>query len=595
MKITLCNIVKDDSELDDLKAMVSSFINYVDYICITANGKKTEGIQKFCKENGLRYSYKPWEKDFSSQRNFNFSQAPSDTDYIIWADTDDTLIGGEYLRKLAKLSKDQEYDTIFLQYWYGCRFEGGHTYENLVDVELHHYRERLIKPNSIVWKKRIHETPVPMDGGKYKYTRVNHLLSKPDEIFPIAIMHRGADRQLSAESLYQRQKRNMEMLELELEDERKNGESDPRTILYLMKIYSESQNPELWTRCISMGQEYLEKSGWDEERAACLTEMAKCFGKRGSDEAAVKLLHQSIQEWPKNPLTYLMLSEAYYNLNMHSKFKHWLLEALRMDFDESSASMQNTLQMKFLSAQLLLRLYYVVDKDPDKALEAARTLYKIDQTEDTKKTYEELKKTKELNDACRNVHKLTDFYESINADKSAEGLLRSLPQEISRFPYMNTLKNKYSQPKTWKSNEICYFANFGGKHFEKWDGSSLEKGIGGSETAVVQLSKHWTKMGYKVTVYCDPEKEGEHDGVLYLPYFKFNHRDNFNIFIQWRNNSMQHKIKCKKFLVDLHDVYSQKDYEDVTGIDKIMVKSNYHRELAPDVSDDKFEIISNGI
>lgn len=595
MKIALCNIVKDDTELDSLKKMVSSFKEYVDGIFITANGKNVSGIESFCKENGFNYSYLPWNKNFSIQRNFNFSQVTDDYDYIFWADTDDELVGGEYLRKLATLSKQQDYDTIFLKYWYGCRFDGEPSYKNLVDIELHHYRERLIKPKTIEWKKRIHETPVPIEGGKYKYTRVNHTISNPDPVFPIAILHRGADRDLSKKSLIDRQKRNQEILELELEDERRDGDADPRTMLYLLKIYSESYDPEILQKGIFLGEEYLKKSGWDEERGVCLMEMAKCFGKRGSDDAALKLLLQSVGEWPKNPLLHLMISEAYYNLGMNDKFKYWLKSGLKMDFDETSASMQNILQMKLLSSQLLLRLYYVVDKDPDKALEAAKTLYKIEPTKETLETYKQLKKTKDLNDACRYVDKLVEFYEENNIDDAIYPFISSLPKEIKRFPFAQKLENKFSPPKKWAENEICYFANFGGKHFEKWDGGSLESGVGGSETAVIELAKNWVNMGYKVTVYGDPVREGEYDGVSYKPYYKFNHRDHFNIFIQWRSNGLQHKIKCKQFLVDLHDVYSYTDYIDVSGVDKVMVKSEYHRNIAKQTPDEKFCIISNGI
>jgi tetratricopeptide (TPR) repeat protein len=595
MKISFCNIVKDDSEFDSWRKMLLSVMPFVDSIHITANGGNVDKIRRYCRANHLDYTYRPWTKDYSDQRNFNFNRA-KDADLILWMDSDDTLVGGQFLRPLAEKAIAQEYDTIFLRYWYGCKFKGEPSLETLEEVELYHYRERLIKPGKITWKKRIHETPVPIEGAKYKYNRIDHTPSNKHKEYPIAVLHRGADRFLSEKELAKKMARNKEMLELELEDERKSGEADPRTLLYLMKIYSEGDEPEEWAKSIGMGQEYLEKSGWDEERGVCAVEMAKAFGKRGSDDAAAKILHRSIEEWPYNPLTHLMLSEAYFNLKNYPKMEFWMKTGLKMDIEEASSSMQNILQMKLLSAQLLLRFYSIVKPDADKALEAARTLYAIEKRPDTFATMDHFEQVKVLNDACRHVDKLTEYYASIGDDKAAQGMLESLPSTILERPFAIKLKNKYKEPKKWGPKEICYFANFGQAHFENWSPKSLQKGIGGSETAVIELSKEWTNMGYKVTVYGDPNKEkGDHNGVTYLPYYEFNIRDHFNIFIQWRSNYLAKKIKSKKFIVDLHDVWSAADYSDLDCIDKIMVKSKYHRNLAPSIPYDKFLIISNGI
>jgi hypothetical protein len=87
------------------------------------------------------------------------------------------------------------------------------------------------------------------------------------------------------------------------------------------------------------------------------------------------------------------------------------------------------------------------------------------------------------------------------------------------------------------------------------------------------------------------------DGVNYLPWYEFNRKDSFNIFIQWRNWAYAGKVKCRKFYVDLHDIYNSVDFRqsELDFIDKIFVKSKYHRNLAPTIPDNKFIIVSNGI
>lgn len=164
-------------------------------------------------------------------------------------------------------------------------------------------------------------------------------------------------------------------------------------------------------------------------------------------------------------------------------------------------------------------------------------------------------------------------------------------------PFAIKMLQRTSKPRKWGEKEICYFANFGGKHFYTWDGNSINKGLGGSETAVIRLSEEWVKKGYKVTVFCDPEKPIVVNDVTYLPYYYFNRNDEFNIFIQWRGNALASKIKAKKFIIDLHDIFNGGDYtpEIMKHVDKVMVKSRYHRSNAPNIQDKQIVICSNGI
>jgi len=159
---------------------------------------------------------------------------------------------------------------------------------------------------------------------------------------------------------------------------------------------------------------------------------------------------------------------------------------------------------------------------------------------------------------------------------------------------------KSALPKVSGQKEICYYATFGGSALEKWSPKRLQTGIGGSELAVIKLSERWQKMGYEVTVYGDPgEDRGRHNGVLYLPWYEFNPNDYYNIFIHWRHSvraELAAHIKCRKYYMDLHDVWDGEDVLDyIDSIDGIFVKSKYHRKMAPNIPDEKFHIIGNGI
>lgn len=595
LKIALSMLVKDDSELELFKESLYSVLPYVQFAQITSNGKQTTQIEAFIESTRgvfpnvkIDYTYLPWTDDFSAQRNHSFNRIPSDYDYIYWQDSDDILVGGELLQSLGELAKKSGKDVVFLAYWYGCEFDGVPSLRTFKNVDIEHYRERLIRPKTITWKGRLHETPVPVDGQKNNYTKVEY--NQKDR--PIAVMHTA-----SIDDAQEKMLRNKRILELQLEEERENDTADPRTLLYLMKIYAEIGDKEVLEKCIEMGEEYLSKSGWDEERANCCDLMAICYTKLDKNYDAIKFLHNAISEYPHQPLHYVRLALAYFNVSRYRESRHWLEVASKIDLDSKTAGINNIKELKVLMAQLILKLKFQVDKDIDGSVQAAEVLLKEQPSKANEDNLNYLLDRQALKQASESSLKLLDYFEMTADDESTKKILDALPLIISEQPFAISHRKRISKPRVWKDNEICYFANFGGSHFEKWDSHSLSRGIGGSETAVIELAKQWADQGYKVFVYGDPEFIGEQQGVTYLPWYYFNKADKFNIFIQWRNASLAPTIKAKKFLVDLHDVVAQPDYsqEVMSAIDGVIFKSEYHRKMLPQLPDEKAIIISNGI
>lgn len=152
--------------------------------------------------------------------------------------------------------------------------------------------------------------------------------------------------------------------------------------------------------------------------------------------------------------------------------------------------------------------------------------------------------------------------------------------------------------KTWSARSIVWLALSSRR---QWSPRSLVTGLGGSEQSVIYLSKEWAKSGYLVTVYtrCAGE-EGVYDGVQYLDADKFNRLDTFETLIIWRNDNipyLDHRLKAKRIWLDLHDVvflpYFTNDR--LKKIEKICVKSDYHKSLLPDFTVSKACVMPNGI
>jgi len=124
--------------------------------------------------------------------------------------------------------------------------------------------------------------------------------------------------------------------------------------------------------------------------------------------------------------------------------------------------------------------------------------------------------------------------------------------------------------------------------------------LGGSEQAVVQLSRCWVQMGYPVVVYGNV-KEMKKEGVEYRSIHSLNLSDTFDIAILWRSYGLRLLpfIHAKKRIIDLHDSWDPKNYispkQLISLADAIMVKSKYHKSLYPYIPSSMVHCIMNGV
>jgi hypothetical protein len=175
--------------------------------------------------------------------------------------------------------------------------------------------------------------------------------------------------------------------------------------------------------------------------------------------------------------------------------------------------------------------------------------------------------------------------------------LQLAPEQYKDEQFLPQIANALP-PKKWGEKSIVYYASWGAKHLELWNGDSLKKGIGGSESAVIYLSKKWINMGYDVTVFCDCPKMEIINGVLYAPYFLMNFNDEFETLILWRSpHLLDLNFKVKNLFMDLHDICdpSQWNQARIDKVNKVFFKSKWHRTNLPSLPDSKAVVISNGV
>jgi glycosyltransferase involved in cell wall biosynthesis len=142
---------------------------------------------------------------------------------------------------------------------------------------------------------------------------------------------------------------------------------------------------------------------------------------------------------------------------------------------------------------------------------------------------------------------------------------------------------------------------FCGPGWEPWSPEQIdEKGLGGSETAVVHLAEQLVKRGLRVMVYA--EAEGVWNGVYYRHHSKWNPRTPVWAFISWRQPGVfDTPIAADQTYLWMHDTDAGAALteERAKKIDTVLVLSRWHRshilQTYPFLSDDRLTVIGNGI
>jgi glycosyltransferase involved in cell wall biosynthesis len=230
---------------------------------------------------------------------------------------------------------------------------------------------------------------------------------------------------------------------------------------------------------------------------------------------------------------------------------------------------------------------------PDAALPMLEGANKINPSNDLRNTIKEIKKKKvEFNRVVKIIKKI----ENIEDKKRLAKELDKIPDKLKSHPSICIIRNKAFVKETSSGKDLVFFCGFTAR---QWTPDTVKEGIGGSEEAIITLTKKLADRGWNVTVYNNcGYKEQRFGKVLYKPFWTFNYRDKQDIVIGWRIPALcDWGVNAKRIYIDLHDVIPSGEFNKtrLERIYKIFVKSKFQRNLYPDIPDEKFVIIPNGI
>lgn len=556
MRISLAVIVKDEAEkLDNL---LQSCAGIFDEICLTMT-KKDEDVEKVAKKHKAKTSTFKWVNDFSAARNFNFSQCTGD--WIVWFDADDVLDKGENLRKNIELADANNVTGLSMLYHYSHD-----KYGNLAD---HHWKLQAVKNEHYEWRGIIHENLLPIKE------------SQEARISDVIRVHTADDVDSKASLL-----RNKKILEQAIKTE----PEEPRHYFYLARCYL---GTEEWEKVLEVVDTYLTLSDWPEERYDAINMKGEAYLRLGDFDEAIKTHHTAILEVEDAPDAYI------YKARNFVRKERWLDAITCLEIAETRDQDKMILKKTALydhDLYVMTAISYLNLGLFEQALQAAERAYKNRPTDESKDILELA--TQMHKDEILTKHYLAILKENIKDTGAISRILTDIPERIKDDPRLLTYARELP-PQEWAENSVTWFC---GDSVDSWDGDTLNKGgIGGSETAVIKLSEELVKQGKEVTVYnkCDAPVGGKVvNGVKYVNFWEINHLDHFNTLILWRWPQYADMFdNAKNLVLDMHDVSNAMYFteERVNKIDTIMVKSEYHRSLYPDVPDDKFTIVGNGI
>jgi len=560
-KIALCVIVKPTEDEGKLLAdAISSVGQSVDGIFITQAGDApNEYVSSVIQMFGGVESFYKWDNNFSNARNYNFAQVPDDYDYILWLDADDELTNAESLRQT--IEDNPSVDAFSL--WYNYAFD---EWGNPIVV---HHKTRIVRNDGCVeWAGALHED--------FKHNRqVSH-----KHIEGIEVLHHSDGGRIEDSK-----NRNVEVSEQMVKD----LPDDPRSYWNVGNSYKAANRHE---DALKAFDTFLETSKSEDEQYIVRLRRAESFYALGEQDKAVTELRMAIGLKPDYPDAYIHLGQMFYHMERYSDAISLLKQSLSLEPPKYKIIVFNPMDYEYTPLKWLAYSYTAIDQ-PMLAYECFKLMLQITPKDEKLKEIVGLIKEK----ADKYEEMLQKYNEIKEMDKLEMKIaLNELPCEFKNAPMFVNLRNKNFIKTESTGKEVVFMCGFTER---EWDADSLKDGIGGSEEAVIHLSKQFADAGYDVTVYnnCGHEDK-EFDGVTYKPFFSFNYRDKTDTIILWRHPKLaDYELNADKVILDLHDVLPPQELNEkrVKKIDHIFVKSEFHKSLFPNVADEKFVVVPNGI
>jgi len=581
--VSVCIIVKNEG--GQFENCLKSIRPYVAEICIvdTGSSDSTPSIAKSyadkfeifteCNDDhGLIASF-----SVARQRSYELGTKP----WSMWVDGDDEVFGAENLLSIInKHDRDRnEFPKLVM-------FPYEYAYDECGNVICRHMRERLTFPRGkFHWHGPVHEVLIP-----------DHPETISTQSDSVIIKHRRDSSQKIMES-----GRNLRILKAYYE---KMGESDIRMLYYLGLEYGNAGDLD---NAIKFHKRYIELSGWDDEKFLACLKVAEHYQVKGDYDNALNwgLKSLTIREgWGES---YFSIGRSYYLMaqnNGSNTRRNWMRS---IHFFRQGLACPPTQTILFTnpierSYEIQRYLNYALNNigDIKGALESVNTALRIRPDDEGLK----------LNKRLYSVHlakvNIIESLKTLSEYDVIESGIEKQVNDIIEGRIVVKSKTSDTSQRIIRSSSCLDIVFYVGYSCERWNPETAKtSGIGGSETAIIEMAKRLVTKGHKVRVFgdCPDSFAGVFDGVEYIHYTSFKNIE-CDIFISSRRPQVvddEFNIKTGINLCWVHDVHcgAALTHKRALRFDKFLCLSEWHKSyfmgVHKCVHPDQIIVTRNGI
>lgn len=536
---------------------------YFDKIFITITGEN-EKCEEIAKKYNAEISHYKWDYSFAKARNFNFSQVPQEYEYIVWTDSDDVWENPQLIRDILDKAYEEKVDAIVLKYKY--------DFDDYGNCIVEHLKTRIVKNDGCVtWLGEIHED--------FQDNRRLLMVLNKD----INVIHLTDEKRITFATA-----RNIHIAELAV----KSNPSDPHSYWNLANTYLMSGRHN---DALPIYLQFLDISNSDEEKFISWHRLSSIYANLGDYARAIGCELEALSLRPWYPDSYLQLGELYFNVGKPRHAQEMAEMCLKKELPETEAIVWNPLDYKYNPHALLAKVYLSLNK-PRQAVKELKACLKLRSKD--KRIKELIKSLKPEIDKFDMADKVYKKAKNAETKEDIKKILDEVPQEMKYYPPIISLRNQHFVKETSTGKDIAIMCTYT-EH--EWDSNIANTvGVGGSEEAVIQLSKRWVKAGYNVTVFANTVRSQEYkiDGIIWKPFMAWNFRDKYDITILWRHAKLlDFDINSPKIYLDIHDVVQKAEFTParIKKVTAVMFKSQAQRKHYPNIPDDKALVIPHGL
>jgi glycosyltransferase involved in cell wall biosynthesis len=578
LPISACVIVKDDPLLEQAIRSIRDHVQEIIVVRTATDVGDLHSPRYAGLIDKLSYGDPFIDKEiddfsFSLARNKALSLATQP--WWMWLDSDDVVRDPAVLEPL--LSDPHSTASFIFPYEYGYVGEPG---KSAVSILLE--RERLFKnPRAWEWIAPVHEVAVVKAG----YSHRGDVRQKA----PVWEHHKKDSTEGS--------KRNLRILG-------KYIEKHPDDVRMLFYYASELKDASRFEESVKVFDRYLAFPTWEDERAVAAIRAVGAMCALGKFEEALPYAWKAVESRPEWGEGYWAAADIYFNLatiggpyerRNYERSVYWAKKGLEKP-PTQSMMFTSPVERHYVFERLALASCKIGDVRG--ALESGEAALRFKDNSNVRFNIDLYKSWLLKNEIIEKINDLTSMWSS-GRHHIVDQTILDTAQVVCEALKPRTAAATKSDPKRGPLDIVIAC----GDAWEVWNPETAAiAGIGGSETAVIEMAKRLVRLGHRVRVYTSCGAAKIYDGVEYRPTADMANGNTCDLLIAWRYAAYLGSFAAKQKWLWIHDVYAVgATRENLTKADRILVLSEWHKRFVLEyhaqhgIDSEKVFITSNGI